>query len=54
MAVKIVSLIIAAIAVLGIILVALIAVAIQTLSKYMKERDKKHENWIDPRNDRTY
>lgn len=30
------------------------AAAIKNLSKYMKERDKNNESWIDPRNDRTY
>lgn len=28
--------------------------AIGAVAKYMKERDSKHESWIDPRNDRTY
>lgn len=30
------------------------AAAIGALCDYMKERDKKNENWFDPRNDRTY
>lgn len=28
--------------------------AVKALRDYMKERDKKHETWIDPRSDRGY
>lgn len=28
--------------------------AVKALRDYMKERDKKNETWIDPRNDRSY
>lgn len=51
---KIIFAIIGVIAGLGII-TALAAVGmIKKLGDYMKERDKRHENWIDPRNDRSY
>lgn len=28
--------------------------AVGQLSEFMKEQDKKHRQWIDPRNDRTF
>lgn len=28
--------------------------AVGQLCEYMKERDKEHRQWIDPRNDRTF
>lgn len=28
--------------------------AIINLKEYMQERDKKHEQWIDPRNDKAH
>lgn len=30
------------------------AAAVGAASDYMKERDKEHKNWIDPKNDRTF
>ena len=30
------------------------AAAVGAVSDYMKERDREHKNWIDPKNDRTF
>ena len=37
----------------GTVITAAMAAA-KALRDYMKERDKKNETWIDPRNDRSY
>lgn len=39
--------------VVGAVITAAMA-AVKALRDYMKERDKKHETWIDPRSDRSY
>lgn len=50
MAVKIIV-----VSIIGVVSLALFALAgVGIVAKYMKERDSKHESWIDPRNDRTY
>lgn len=54
MAIKIIVLSITGIVLLAVFFVCGTVAAIGAVAKYMKERDSKHESWIDPRNDRTY
>lgn len=50
---KIISIILGIIA--GIALLAIGALAaVGQLSEFMKEKEKEHKQWIDPRSDRTF
>lgn len=41
--------------IVGILLLLFWAAAtVGAVSDYMKQRDKEHKNWIDPKNDRTF